>query len=170
MTWLKYITDTPWNKHTGIIHKKYKWIHSEVTITLTLPLNEEGILLTKFISTSLLLCIIWIIIESSSSSSHLHLDLDYHLIWIIITRSGSSLDLDHLCWINITRSGSSLDLDHDSWITITWYGSSLGHHHRCYLIILLVTRSSTEPALFHVGCRPSLHVGLLPVLISDPKS
>ena len=28
-------------------------------------------------------------------------------------------------------------------------------------MILLVTGSSTEPTLFHVGCRPSLHVGLL---------
>ena len=31
-------------------------------------------------------------------------------------------------------------------------------------MILLVTRSSTEPTLFHVGCRPSLHVGLLQYL------
>ena len=30
----------------------------------------------------------------------------------------------------------------------------------CYLSILLVTGSSTEPALFHVGCRPRIHVGL----------
>ena len=28
-------------------------------------------------------------------------------------------------------------------------------------MILLVTGSSTEPALFHAGCRPSFHVGLL---------
>ena len=34
------------------------------------------------------------------------------------------------------------------------------HHHRCYLLILLILGSSTEPSLFHVGCRPSLHVGL----------
>ena len=27
-------------------------------------------------------------------------------------------------------------------------------------MILLVTRSSTDPTLFHVGCRPNLHVGL----------
>ena len=27
-------------------------------------------------------------------------------------------------------------------------------------MILLIIGSSTEPALFHVGCRPSLHVGL----------
>ena len=38
----------------------------------------------------------------------------------------------------------------DSSISIKW----------CYLSILFVTGSSTEPALFHVGCRPSLHVGL----------
>ena len=34
-------------------------------------------------------------------------------------------------------------------------------------MILLITGSSTEPALFHVGCRPSLHVGLSSTLISD---
>ena len=30
----------------------------------------------------------------------------------------------------------------------------------CYLMILPIIGSSTELALFHVGCRPSLHVGL----------
>ena len=34
-------------------------------------------------------------------------------------------------------------------------------------MILLVTGSSTELALFHVVCRPSLHVGLSPALTSD---
>ena len=34
-------------------------------------------------------------------------------------------------------------------------------------MILLVTGSSTEPALFHDGCRPSHQVGLLPALTSD---
>ena len=34
-------------------------------------------------------------------------------------------------------------------------------------MILLVTRSSIEPALFHAGCRPSHQVGLRPSLISD---
>ena len=92
------------------------------------------------------------IFNSSSSISHLHLDLDHHLIWIIITESRSSLDLDHdhwiwiiitesrssldldhhhWIWIIITGSGSSLDLDHISWINIIGYGSSLDldHHH-----------------------------------------
>ena len=36
-----------------------------------------------------------------------------------------------------------------------------GHHQGCYLLILLVTRISIEPTLFHDGCRPSLQVGLL---------
>jgi len=90
------------------------------------------------------------IFKSPSSSSHLHLDLDRHSIWII--SAASSLDLDHpSIWI-ITIGSSSLD------------------HHGCYLMILLVIGSSTEPSLFHDGCRPSLHVGLLPTLISDPKS
>ena len=35
MAWLKYITDTSRNKHRVTIHKKYKWIHSKVTITST---------------------------------------------------------------------------------------------------------------------------------------
>ena len=40
MTWLKYITDTSQNKHRGTIHKKYEWIHSEVTIISTrIPLR-----------------------------------------------------------------------------------------------------------------------------------
>ena len=87
----------------------------------------EGILSKQFSNTSLLLCIIWIIIESSSSSSHLHLDLNHHhSIWII--------------------SGSETSL--------------LDHHHRCYLLILLIIGSSTELSLFHVGCSPSLQVGL----------
>ena len=115
---------------------------------------------------------IWIITWSRSSS----LDLDHHSIWIIITESRSSLDLAHHHWIwIITRSGSpSLDLDHHLiWIITTGSGSSLDldhlwsgtslldHHHRCYLIILLVTGSSTKPAVFHASCSPSLHVGLL---------
>ena len=35
MTWHNYITITSQNKHWGTIHKIYKWIHSEVTITST---------------------------------------------------------------------------------------------------------------------------------------
>ena len=68
------------------------------------------------------------IFKPSLSSSHLHLDLDHHSIWIIITRSGSSLDLDHH-WIQIiTRSRLSL-LDHLHWIwIITRFGSSLLDH------------------------------------------
>ena len=54
--------------------------------------------------------------------------------------------MDHHCWIIITGSRSSLDLD---------------QYHGCYLMILLVTRSSTKPGRFHVGCRPRLHIGLL---------
>ena len=88
----------------------------------------------------------------------------HHWIWFItlfgsslgiITGYGSSLDLDHHYWIIITGSRSSLDI-------ITRSGSSLDlDHHWCYIMILLIIGSSTEPALFHAGCRPSLHVGLL---------
>ena len=34
-------------------------------------------------------------------------------------------------------------------------------------MILLITGSSTEPALFHAGCRPIHHVGLRPALKYD---
>ena len=179
-------------------------IHSEVTYTSTLPLNQEGILLTQFSAQ------VFFSVSSGSSSSPHHLqvffifkssfiigsgsslDLDHHhwiqiitrsgsslldqhhSIWIIITESRSSLDLDHhhhqIQIITqsqssldiITGSGSSLDLDHHCWIIITGSGSSLNlDHHGCYLMILFVTGSSTEPAPFHASCRPSLHVGLL---------
>ena len=34
-------------------------------------------------------------------------------------------------------------------------------------MILLIIGSSTDPSFFHVGCRPSHHVGLRPALTSD---
>ena len=130
MTWIKYITDTCRNKHRGTIHKIYRWIHFEVTNTSTLPLNWEGILSTQFINTSLLLCIIWVIINSSSSSSHIHLQVIFIYIWIITWYGSSSLNLDHhSIWIIITRSGSSLDLDHHSiWIITGSSSLDLDHH------------------------------------------
>ena len=125
----------------------------------------------------------WIMFIFKSSSASSHLDLDHLSIWIIIQRhhwiqiitrsrsisldwiwiitrfgsspctgSGSSLDLDHHCWIwiitrsgslgvIITGSGSQLDLD------LHWSSSS---------VYYLVIESSTEPSLFHAGCRPTL--------------
>ena len=72
--------------------------------------------------------------ESGSSLDHhgtSSLDLDHLSIWIIITRSGSSLDLDQHHW---TGSGSSLDLDLDLdhlliWIITAGSGSSLDLDH-----------------------------------------
>ena len=99
---------------------------------------------------------IWIITQYGSSQGHHH--------WIcIITRSrSSSLGLDHHS-IWIISGASSLDLDHPSiWIIST--RSSTLNLHRCYLMILLITGSSTKPPLFHAGCRPSLHLGLLQCL------
>ena len=52
----------------------------------------------------------------------------------------------------ITGSSSKLDI-----IIITAPAIS---SEWCYLSILLVIGSSTDPSLFHVGCRPILHVGL----------
>ena len=111
--------------------------------------------------------------ESSSSSRHLHLQVififksssslgHHHLHVIFISGFGSSLDLDHhhSIWI-ITWSESSLDHHLWIWIIPLSRSSLLDHHHKCYLFILLVTGISTEPALFHASCRPSLHVGLL---------
>ena len=62
------------------------------------------------------------------------------LLWIII-EVGSSLDHHRHCIIIIITTSA---------ISIKW----------CYLSILLITGSSIEPALFHAGYRPSLHVGL----------
>ena len=49
-------------------------------------------------------------------------------------------------------------MDHH-WIIIIIIASAISIKW-CYLSILLVRGSSTEPTLCHVGCRPSLHVGL----------
>ena len=70
-------------------------------------------------------------------------DLDHHSIWIITAGS---------LGVIITGSGSSLDLD------LHWSPSCV-----YYLVIGI----STEPALFHAGCRPSQQVGLRPALTSD---
>ena len=80
--------------------------------------------------------------------------LDHHQRWIII-ETGSSLD-HHQSWI-IIETGSSSKLDHHWIVIITASTISINW---CYLSILLLIGISTEPALFHAGCRPSLHVGL----------
>ena len=160
MTWLKYITNTSRNKHRVTIHKKYKWIHSEVT------LHQHSLLTRKVFSRHNLTTQVFFSVSSGSSSSLHHLHLQ---VISIFNSYSSSSHIHHRIWIIIGSRSSSLDLDHHSiWIIIA--GSSSLDHHGCYLMILLVTGRSTEPALFHVGCRPSLHVGLLPALISDPKS
>ena len=81
------------------------------------------------------------------------------LLWIII-KTGSSLD-HHQSWI---ITGSSSKPDHHWIIIITTSSISINW---CYLKIILFIGSSTKPSLFHVGCRPSLHVGLSSALISD---
>ena len=106
-------------------------------------LTRKVFSLTQFISTILLL---WIIIKAGSS-------LDQHQVWNI-TRSTSSPN-HH--WINI-KAGSSSKLDHHQIIINITAFAVLNKW--CYLSILLVTGSSTDPNLFHIDCRPSLHVGL----------
>ena len=122
-----------------------------------LQLHQHSLLTRKVFSRHNLSAQVFFFVSSGSSLSSRHFDLQIIFIWIwIITRSGSSsLDLDHhLIWIIITGSGSSL----------------LDHHHGFYLMILLVTGISIEPTLFQACCRPSLHVGFLPALISDLNS
>ena len=99
----------------------------------------------------------------SAGSSHLQVifffkssssDLDHLSIWTI-------MEHHHWIWI-ISWSGSSLlNLDHH------WLSSLDLDHHWCYLMILLIIGNSTKPTLFHAGCRPTHHVGLLPTLTSD---
>ena len=122
-----------------------------------LHLNQESILLTQFISTSLLL---WIKSGSLSTLDHPQMmietgsSLDHHQCWIII---GSSSKMDHH-WIII----KTISLIDHHWIIIITASTILIKW--CYLSILLIIGSSIEPALFHVGCRPSLHIGLLQLL------
>ena len=119
-----------------------------------LQIHQHSLLTRKVFSRRNLSSQVFFSISSGSSSSPRHLQFIF-IFKSYSSRSISSLNLDHHHWIwIITRYGSSsLDLDHHCWI-IT------GHHHGCYLMILLVTEISTEPSLFHAGCRPSLHVGL----------
>ena len=132
----------------------YQLDHLIISISSLLSLQVIFIIKSS-LSLSHLNLWIWIISQSGSS-------------WDIITRSGSSLNLDHHHWIwihsiwIITAGSSSLDLDHHCWTIITGSGSSLDLDHQwCYHMILLVTGISTELSLFHVGCRHSPHVGLL---------
>ena len=144
MTWHDFlIIETSWNKNQGMAWLKYITIHLRINIGLQyirnmdeyipkLQLHQHSLLTMKVFSrhnlSTLLLCIIWIIIKPSLSSSHLHLQVIFifnpslssshlhHRTWII-TRSRSSLDI-------ITRSGSSLDLDRH-------WTSSLDLDHHC---------------------------------------
>ena len=103
---------------------------------LKLQTHQHSLLTRKVFSQHNLSAQVFFSVSSGSSSSHIHRQV-------------------------ITGSRSSLDLDHHSIYIITIGSSLMDHHHGCYLMILLVTRSSTKPSLFHVGCRPSLHVGIL---------
>ena len=78
--------------------------------------------------------------QHKSSSLDNSSKLGHHQSWIVI---GSSSLLDH----------------HQSWIIIIIIAPAIPRKW-CYLSILLVIGSSIEPSLFHVGCRPSLQVGL----------
>ena len=72
--------------------------------------------------------------------------LDHHQFIFIFMSYLSSSHLHLQVWIIINITASA--------ISINW----------CYLSIILVIGSSTEAALFHAVCRPSLYVGLLQCL------
>ena len=132
-----------------------------------LQINQHSLLTRKVFSRHNLSSQVFFSVSSGLSSSHLHLQVIFifkssspssHLhcqVIFIFKSSSSSLD-HHLIWI---ITGSSLSLDHH-WIIIIITASTISIKW-CYLFILLVTGSSTEPALFHAGCRLSLLVGLL---------
>ena len=147
--------------HPGI-NIRLQYIRNTSEYILKLELHQHSLLARKIFSRHNLLAQVFFSVSSGLSLSPHHL----HLQVISIFKSPSSssnlhLDLDHHHQIQIIPpSGSYLDMDHPS-IQIISVGSSSLYHHGCYLMILLITGSSTEPALSHVGCRPSLHVGLL---------
>ena len=108
------------------------------------------------ISSLLSLQVIFIFKSSLFFKSGSSLDPDHLSIWIIMGHHHwiwIITGYHHWIWIIITRYGSSLlDHHHWIWIIITRSGSSLGHHHGCYLLILCIIGTSTEPSLFHDGC------------------
>ena len=124
-------------------------IHFEVTYTSTVPLNQEGILLTKFSalifffastgSSHHLHIQVFLVFKSSSlqvffvfeSSSHLL--LLYHGICIIMTTGLSLLD-HHLIWI-VIKFGSSYMDRHLMQIIIKSGSSSHLDHHLIEIII-----------------------------------
>ena len=136
-------------------------IHPEINIRLQyirntdeyipkLQIHQHSLLTMKVFSQHNLLAQVFFSVSSRSllSSRHLHLDLDHHLICIIITGSRSSLDLDHHHWIQIiTRSGSSLLDHHLIWIVTTGSSSSLDHH----LIWIITVGSRSSLDLDHLG-------------------
>ena len=132
-----------------------------------LQLHQHSLLTRKVFSRHNLSAQVFFSVLSGSSSSpcHLHLQVIFTWIWIITWSLSSSLDLNHPS-IWIISGASSLDL-YQPLIWIISAGSSILNLHRCYLMILLVIGISTDPALFHVGCRPIQHVGLRPVLTYD---
>ena len=92
-----------------------------------LQIDQHSLLTMKVFSWHNLLAWVFFSISSRSSSSYLHLQV------IFIFKSSSSSSLDHH-WIIINITASA--------ILIKW----------CYLSIILITGSSTEPSLFHAGC------------------
>ena len=119
---------------------------------LKLHIHQHSLLTRKVFSQHNLSAQVFFFVSSGSSSSPRHLQV----FFIFKSSSYSS----HRIWI-ITG--------HHHWIWIITTGSSSLDHHGCYLMILLVRGSSTEPALFHASCRPSLHVGLIQRLYLTPS-
>ena len=109
---------------------------------MKLQLHQHSFLIRKVFSRHNLSAQVFFSVSSGSSLSPHHLQVIFICIWIITWFGSSSLDLDHLWFWNISIGSSSQVLSLDS-----------SHHRKFY-------RASP----FHVGCRPSLHVGLLQCL------
>ena len=114
---------------------------------LKLQIHQHSLLTRRLFSRHNLSAQVFFSVSSGSSSSPHHLrvififksysslNLDNQSIWIIITGSRSSLDLDHHYWIFIAGSGSSPNLDHHSIWIITAGSSSLDlDHHSIWII------------------------------------
>ena len=81
-----------------VINIGLQYIRNTDEYILKLQIHQHSLLTRKVFSRHNLSAQVFFS-GSSLSSCHLHLDLDHHSIWIIITESRSSLDMDHHHWI-----------------------------------------------------------------------
>ena len=132
MTLIKYITIHP------RINIGLQYIINTSEYILNLQLHQHSLLTRKVFSRHNLTTQVFFSVSSGSlsSSCRLHLEVLFIFKSSFIIGSGSSLNLDHRhwIWIIITESGSSLDI-------ITGSRSSLDLDH--YLIWIITAKSSS---------------------------